>query len=50
MLNELSLPVTLDDLLEQFSGHSMADYLKRIEQKLGKLTLLSNTHAGRVRL
>ncbi|WP_208675350.1 hypothetical protein [Synechococcus elongatus] len=25
MLNELSLPVTLDDLLEQFVGYSMAD-------------------------
>lgn len=36
MLNELSLPVTLDDLLEQFVEHSIANCLKRLEQKLDR--------------
>ncbi|WP_126147257.1 HAD family hydrolase [Synechococcus elongatus] len=35
MLNELGLLVTLDDMFEQFVGHSMADCLKLIERRLG---------------
>jgi HAD superfamily hydrolase (TIGR01509 family) len=35
MLNELGLPVTLDDLFERFVGHSMAQCLTLITEMLG---------------
>lgn len=36
MLNELGIPVTLEDMFEQFVGHSMATCLERIAGLLGR--------------
>lgn len=36
MLNELGLPLTLDDMFEQFVGHSMSQCLDKISSLLGK--------------
>src|SRR3984885_5058660 len=35
MLNELGIPVTLEDMFEQFVGRSMADCLEKIAGLLG---------------
>lgn len=36
MLNELGLPLTLDDMFEQFVGHSMGQCLDKISSLLGR--------------
>jgi HAD superfamily hydrolase (TIGR01509 family) len=36
MLNELGLPLTLDDMFEQFVGHSMGQCLDKITNLLGR--------------
>lgn len=36
MLNELGIPVTLDDMFEQFVGNSMEQCLKKISTMLGR--------------
>lgn len=36
MLNELGLPLTLEDMFEQFVGHSMSQCLEKISGMLGK--------------
>jgi HAD superfamily hydrolase (TIGR01509 family) len=37
MLNELGLPVTLDDMFEHFVGHSMAQCMDKITKMLGNV-------------
>lgn len=49
MLNELGLPVTLDDMFERFVGHSMAQCLDLITEMLGHPPPASFVEAYRAR-